>query len=214
VRHVPHCFTPSPWTGDVLRLSAETSRHLELVLRLHPGDVVTYTDGAGTLGEGTWDGAALRRGEELEVPIPEREVTIAVAPPKGIDRQRFVVEKLAELGVGRLVWLHARYGDANAPKRMKSLAWAVGALEQSRGARMLDVSGPLALGQLHGRVVLAHPGGAQLGDIDGSLTIAIGPAGGWHPGEIAAAGGTVSLGDRVLRTETAAIVAATIAMIR
>jgi len=45
----------------------------------------------------------------------------------------------------------------------------------------------------------------------GEVTIAIGPAGGCHPDEVAAAPGTITLGGGILRTETAAVVAAALA---
>ena len=211
MRHVPHCFLRPPWNGDRLDPPAETTRHLNRVLRLTPGDAVTYTDGEGVLGEGVWDGSAVQRGDEVETPAPVREITIAVAPPKGTDRQRFVVEKLGEIGVTRLVWLETRFGDALPPRPAKADAWAIGALEQSRGSRLLRVDGPVSPGDLSGHVVVAHPGGKSLSRIGRPSTIAIGPAGGWHPAELDARFERVSLGNRILRTETAAIVAATIA---
>lgn len=60
-------------------------------------------------------------------------------------------------------------------------------------------------------VVIAHFGGRDLAPTDRS--IAIGPEGGWSPGELAsAATRTVSLGETVLRSETAAIAAATLVL--
>ena len=53
---------------------------------------------------------------------------------------------------------------------------------------------------------MAEPGGRAV-DAD-DTTIAVGPEGGWSPGELDAAGETVALGDTVLRVETAAVAAA------
>ena len=191
---------------------AATARHLVGVLRLDPGRPVTYTDGAGTTGDGVWTGTEIRRGDESGVQ-PSGDVIIAVAPPKGSDRQRFVVEKLAELGVGRLIWLSTRYGDARPPKAAKADAWAIGALEQSRGAWKMCIEGPIRLEGLPPGFLLAHQDGESLRARGGPVTIAIGPAGGWHPDEIAVEARTVSLGTSVLRTETAAIAAAVLATI-
>ncbi len=56
--------------------------------------------------------------------------------------------------------------------------------------------------------VAAEPGGRPVGPAD--AVVAIGPEGGWSPGELAAAADRVSLGDTVLRVETAAVVATTL----
>ncbi|MEN8234340.1 MAG: RsmE family RNA methyltransferase [Actinomycetota bacterium] len=212
VRHVPHCYLPAPWVGDQLVPDDVAVRHLERVLRLVPGNAVSYTDGTGRVGIGTWAPPFIERGDEELTAHGPPMVAIAVAPPKGAERQRFVVEKLAELGVRRLTWLDARYSDAKPPKPDKAAAWAIGALEQSRGAWLLDVDGPLSLAELSGAVALAHPDGEPLGSGSQIDTIAIGPAGGWHPDEVAGVGKAVTLGERILRTETAAIVAATLAI--
>jgi RsmE family RNA methyltransferase len=54
--------------------------------------------------------------------------------------------------------------------------------------------------------VVAEPGGRHLEPSD--AVVAIGPEGGWTPEEITEAADSVDLGDRVLRVETAALVAA------
>ena len=56
--------------------------------------------------------------------------------------------------------------------------------------------------------VVAEPGGRNVAV--GDTSIAIGPEGGWSPRELANAGARVQLGPNVLRTETAALVAATL----
>jgi 16S rRNA (uracil1498-N3)-methyltransferase len=180
------------------------------VLRLDRGRPVSYTDGSGTTGEGIWEGTEIRRGAETSI-HPPVDVAIAVAPPKGSDRQRFVVEKLAELGVARLIWLSTRYGDARPPKTQKADAWAIGALEQSRGAWKMRVEGPIRLEALPADFVLADADGAPLRREAGPVTIAIGPAGGWHPEELVSPERTISFGAGVLRTETAAVTAAVLA---
>lgn len=205
--HVPHCFVPGPWDGERLTPAEAAARHLERVLRLAPGSDLTYTDGAGTVGAGKWRPPHIDRGVEQRLP-DEPRVTIAVAPPKSTERQRFLVEKLAELGVARLVWLAARYGDGRPPRPEKARAWAVGALEQSRGAWLLDIGGPVDVADLPVGAVLADRDGPSVGAGAVPDTIAIGPAGGWHPDELAIASRTISLGERILRTETAAIAAA------
>jgi RsmE family RNA methyltransferase len=55
-------------------------------------------------------------------------------------------------------------------------------------------------------VVLAEPGSVGLVD-EAVETVVVGPEGGFSAAELAAGVPTVSLGDRVLRVETAAVVA-------
>jgi RsmE family RNA methyltransferase len=197
--HIPHLLI-EPSDGDTVALSPEQRLHLEKVLRYKDGLALSYTDGAGLLGSGTWVGGQLIRGEERQV--PERSiVTIAVAPPKAKDRQRLIVEKLGELGVSRLIWLTTRFGQVRPPAPARTRAWAIAALEQSRSAFLLEV-GSGSLEDLPD-VVLADTGG---GTLDVSVqTLAIGPEGGWHPDELVGHP-TVRLSEQVLRTETAAIV--------
>jgi 16S rRNA (uracil1498-N3)-methyltransferase len=64
----------------------------------------------------------------------------------------------------------------------------------------------VAAGEVLPDAVVAEPGGREVTARD--RTIAVGPEGGWAPAEVAIAAGTVSLGERVLRVETAALVAA------
>jgi 16S rRNA (uracil1498-N3)-methyltransferase len=57
------------------------------------------------------------------------------------------------------------------------------------------------------RRLLAAPGGAPLGPVEGEVALFIGPEGGWEPAELAEAEAlgveAVGLGPRVLRADTA-----------
>ena len=123
---------PWPDTGK-LALSISQWRHLTKVLRKNRGDKVTYTDGLGTLGGGVLGNTEIIRGDEVFVERA-REVAIAVAPPANKDRQRFLVEKLAELGVSRLIWLRTKNGKNRVSSPTKVFSWVQTALEQSRGS--------------------------------------------------------------------------------
>ncbi len=198
--HVPHLYVPS-LAGDLVDVTPDQARHLSRVLKYPVDGSLSYTDGRGLVGEGRWTGSVLRRGEERRWVAPS-PVTVAVAPPKSKDRQRLIVEKLAELGVAELVWITTRFGQVPAPAEPRVKAWAVSALEQSRSAFLISVRVD-SLADLAG-IALADIGGAPF---TRSLAgIAVGPEGGWHPDELMERE-TVSLSDRVLRTETAAIVA-------
>ncbi len=211
--HVPHLYLPAPWEGPELALPPPAAHHLRRVLRRGDGAAVTYTDGAGALGDGTLHGGSLRRGEERSVPLPSPAVTVAVAPPRSADRARLVVEKLAELGVDRLIWVRTEHGQARPPQPAKVRAWAVGALEQSRGAHLLAADeGAVAPGDLTGTLWVADPSGDPPPAGAGPVTVLVGPEGGLAPGEVPAHGRRIGLGSRVLRTETAAVAAAVLAL--
>ena len=107
-KHIPHLYVPGPYAPGRIGVVEATRIHLEKVLRNSDPIEVSYTDGAGFVGKGVYSGGWIQRGRES---VHERAnpVTIGVAPPKNKSRARFVVEKLAEIGVARLLWLAARH---------------------------------------------------------------------------------------------------------
>lgn len=204
--HFPHLFVEGPWDDDTLGVTRDQLHHLEKVLRLTPGELVSYTDGRGTVGKGGFEGGRITRDLEETVPRPN-QLTLAVPPPASRDRCRFLVEKLSELGVARLVWLSTNRGEGRIPHAGKATSWAVSALEQSRGGWLIEVGPKLASwDDLDRPLVVAVPGG---GNEDFEVrTVAIGPEGGLDPAEIPADAASIDLGSTILRVETAAVVAA------
>ena len=209
--HVPHVFVPRPWPPAAVPIPPAAAHHLSRVLRVASGAPVSYTDGQGHVGEGRLLDEELARGAERFVAAPQVAITIAVAPPHDKDRLRFMVEKLAELEVRRIVFLRTRFGVGRLPDNSKALSWAIGALEQSQGAWLMEVeAGWTDPGTLDPTSVwVADPGAdQQAAAAPAAVTIAIGPEGGWAPGELPAGAFRFGLGRTVLRVETAAIVAA------
>ncbi len=211
MRHRPHVFVPEDWTDHLITVAPATELHLRRSLRLQAGASVSYTDGDGRTGEGVWTGAAIERGAETLVPASKPAVTIAVAPPTSKDRQRFIVEKLQELGVAELQWMRTQHGEGRAPRPDRAEAWAIGALEQSRGAYLIALSSA-DLSEVAGIGAVACAPGGELSIEDcrnpDRVVVAVGPEGGFSEAELAQFGRVASLGPTVLRTETAAIVAA------
>ncbi|MCP4303275.1 MAG: hypothetical protein GY788_00020, partial [bacterium] len=165
-RHTPHLYLTGPWSGGQIELGEQDRRHLEKVLRLERGAAVTYTDGAGRVGAGVFDGDVIERGSERPLDR-QNELTVAVSPPKNNSRLRFVVEKLAELGVAHLVWLVTEYSEGRLPRPEKAAAWSQAALEQSRGAWLMSISGPLTIADLDGlgTPLFADHGGGVVDDL-------------------------------------------------
>jgi 16S rRNA (uracil1498-N3)-methyltransferase len=147
-------------------------------------------------------------------------LTLAVALPKG-DRQKWMVEKLTELGVARLVPLVTARGvaEATAAAQARLERVVIEACKQCGRDTLMEI-GPaatidsLASASPAARRLIALPTAAPLDAAavraDGAEVIgAIGPEGGFTPEEIAAAdrGGflPVSFGPHILRIETAAV---------
>lgn len=200
-----------------IALDENTERHLLRVLRLRDGEDISVTDGAGR-----WRPTTLRHvgdGALLEPDGPVREharlaaTTIAAAIPKG-DRLEQLVQKTTELGVDRLVLLHCersvvRWKDDRIERqRARVQRIADEACRQSRRVWRMTVDGPVDAMSMLPTCAVAEPGGRAIAA--GDASIAVGPEGGWSEEELRAAADTVDLGATVLRTETAAMAAATL----
>jgi 16S rRNA (uracil1498-N3)-methyltransferase len=164
-------------------------------------------------------------GDELAAAAVPR-VTLVLAVFK-FDRMEWAIEKCTELGVSRIVPVIARRTDSHlaAATGKRAERWqriVVEASEQARRVSPPGVGSPIKLKEataLPGttRVVLSEcEKGVSLKDAlkshsEGELVLAVGPEGGWTEEELAAfhqAGWTsASLGDTILRAETAAIAA-------
>lgn len=212
MRRPPHLHLPGPWDGDEIEVPAPTITHLRTVLRMDLGAAVTYTDGVGTSGRGVWRGPTVTRGPERTVER-RRTLRVAVAPPKSRDRQRFTVEKLQELGVAELLWLPTARTVGRAPREDRAASWAVSALEQSRGSHLMAL-GSAAPDDLPGAIVLDPDATEPLAwpDAASAATVVIGPEGGFAPGEFEGFA-TARLGESIMRTETAAFVAAAVLLL-
>ena len=220
-------FVSHPTTPE---LADHDAHHLLDVLRLRPGESVVAGDGHGTWvpgrispsvagrsGRQVDPGAVLEvDGDPVFVPRGEPSVTVGFAPTKG-DRPEWVVQKLTELGVDRIVPLRTDRSVVvwDGPRADKALTrlrrTALEASAQCRRAHWPDVTEVLTLSGLAevagGEPVLAVPGGGPL--TTGMSVVAIGPEGGWSDEELAAPGARpgLGLGATVLRAETAALVA-------
>jgi len=218
--------------GDKAALTGKHAEHLSRVLRARVGQEFDVS-AAGRLRRGrvvaVEDGRVeFALGEELPAPAEANiNVTLLLAIYK-FDRMEWALEKLTELGAARIVPVVARRTDSRlakaAGKRVER--WrriAQEATEQSRRLAPPEILAPVRLKDAVGtealtRIVLAeseqsvsladvvrvHPAGE-------SLALAVGPEGGWAEDELrlfAEAGWTAaSLGERILRAETAAIAA-------
>lgn len=191
-------------------LSPEESRHALRALRLATGDRVTVFDARETWTgeiESTAGAVTVRLIEKLEAPKIAR-VVVAAAVPKGA-RLDWMIEKLAELGVAEFVPVRFARSvtEPGEGKRKRLDKIAVAAAKQS-GAPVMKISAEIRVDQLPADAILASPASADRAPSGGGC-IVIGPEGGLTAEEEARFPRRMSLGPTILRTETAAVVAAT-----
>ncbi|MFN8103391.1 MAG: RsmE family RNA methyltransferase [Acidimicrobiia bacterium] len=214
---VPHVVVDA--RGPSITLAPAVDRHLRRVLRLRDGACVSVTDGRGGAADAVLTPGGLEVGTWSTKPEPPR-VVLWAAIGKG-SRFDLVVEKATELGVASIRPLVCSRGEQREAKLRRWDAIARSAVEQSRGRWLPEVCEPVDLTTAlrAAKGVVLHPGargGATLVMRLQPSHIAVGPEGGFTEPEIEAAfdaGWTVcGLGPRVLRTETAAVVAAALAV--
>ena len=145
----------------------------------------------------------------------EPGLTVAFAPVKG-ERPEWVVQKLTELGIDRIVpllsersvvrWSGAR-GKATV-ERLRRVAREAAA--QCRRVWLPDLSDTMHFDELR---TLGAPDEVVLAQLSGDRptvaqhVVAVGPEGGWGTEELASGLSTVGFGLSVLRAETAAVTA-------
>lgn len=215
-------------------LGPEDSRHALRAVRLRRGEEVTVADGRGAVARGKLggerDGSAridLERTWRVERPRPVLEV--GLAPPKG-DRLAWAVQKLAELGVDRVTILRTERGvrawDESRQMRAVARLRAVSreAAMQARRPFVTEVFPPVSLDALAGPGAVMLNGEARLplakalARDPGTVRLLVGPEGGFTDAEAALAEASgvamASLGEGILRTETAAVVGASLVLAR
>jgi 16S rRNA (uracil1498-N3)-methyltransferase len=162
------------------------------------------------------------------------KITLVLAIFK-FDRMEWAMEKCTEIGVARIIPVIARRSDAHlagaaAKRHDRWLRIVRQAAEQSRRAAPPEIAAPVKLKALAAdlvaaesvtRVVLAESEeDMRLADClpssSNEIALAVGPEGGWADGELAwlydEGWVAASLGDTILRAETAAIVATALAL--
>lgn len=226
--HVPEPLA----TGAVLALPAAAAYHVARVLRLRPGAALVLFDGSGADFRGE---VAAVAGDRVEVRVGERTtglrdsplaITLVQAVSRS-ERMDWTLQKATELGVRRIQPVLSarsvvRLDERQAERKLRHWqAIVAGACEQSGRSVLPEVHAPrdlrryLAESPRDGqRLVLSPTGPASLAGLASMATrveLLIGPEGGLDDAELQAAAAAgyapVRLGPRVLRTETAGIVA-------
>ena len=219
-------------TGDTVRLAEEDARHASRVLRMKPGESCElFMDGgryAAEIHTITDSEVACRVLQALPSTEASLRVTLYQGLPKA-DKMELIVQKAVELGAERIVpvamsrcvvQLNARDG-AKKQERWQKIARE--ASKQSGRCMLPQVDCPITFKQLLQRLTEHDAAIVPWEDAEGysltafhrehadirSVAVVIGPEGGMSEEEVrqmqACGCKSVTLGPRILRTETAGL---------
>jgi 16S rRNA (uracil1498-N3)-methyltransferase len=219
-------------SGALVTLDGPEAHHAVHVLRMRSGQSLELFDGAGGWTTGVVRDVgkralAIEIGTVEHVPAAACRIMLATAIPKG-DRFDWLVEKATELGVDELIPLVTERSvvEPRASKLDRLRAAVVAACKQSRRRHLLEIREPVSFAEfLRGprsdqQAILADPHGAPWApsrddSAESSMLCAVGPEGGFTPGEVESAcqAGFLlrTFGASVLRVETAGVAYAAIA---
>lgn len=215
-------------------LDGSTARQMSKVLRLQQGDAITLLDGTGNVYHAqitaiSAQGVRARiQSQEANTNEPALRVVLASCVPKN-DQIELIVQKCTELGISEIVLVRSertvvRLDEPDLDRKLER--WrkiATEAAEQcgrSIVPRLRGVIGFAALVGMIGEFPLAIVAWEEENALSlrdalrqragvGSVLIVIGPEGGLTEREVelakSAGAVSVSLGGRLLRTDTAAI---------
>ena len=233
---IPRFYLALPLiVGNTVILTDRAFRHAVQVLRLKPGSPIVLFNGAGGEFQATLEHIERRQATARVEAFIDREVesplsiTLIQAISKG-ERMDYTLQKAVELGVHCIVPVLSERSVVNLPKDRRQKRWQhwqgvlIGACEQCARNRLPILSEPTELTHW-----LSNDSGSSLKlllnptaenhfnslvpNTDQPIHLLIGPEGGLSSGEIALAELSgfigICLGPRVLRTETAGVVALT-----
>jgi len=227
--------------GAEARLLPEEAKHAAQVLRMQPQDAFYAIDEDG--GRFLAKLLTVSKAEctaELFEALPDNEAPVRITVYQGLpksDKLELVVQKLTELGAARLVPVKmercvVKLDEKDGKKRQERLSKiAREAAKQCKRSASLEVEQPQTWKQLqksmqsHDLLLVPWEDAAGFGmkaahqafQDAKDIGLVIGPEGGMTAAEVAAieeiGARQVTLGPRILRTETAAITACALAML-
>ncbi|HEX5324393.1 MAG TPA: 16S rRNA (uracil(1498)-N(3))-methyltransferase [Capsulimonadaceae bacterium] len=218
-------------TAGTVLFEGQDAHHLHTVLRMRPGQTVYALDGEGHEYEAVLEEVGksrararlqAKRALNTELPI---KVTVAQALPRTLEKLEWVLQHGTEIGASGFIVFESARGRSDGERLVKKSArWQEivrSAAEQSHRAHLptvdaiLSFRAVLEIGRAHDLSVLAYEGErkTKLGQVlpkNASILAIIGPEGGFTDEEVASARAAgvvpVTLGPRILRTETAGLV--------
>ncbi len=225
--------------GDMVEITAKDFNHISHALRLQPGDIIIVNNGDGldyTVSLNKFSKSAII-GEIIKKEINKNEaevnITLAQAIPKNRNME-LVIQKCTEIGVKDIIPLQTertivQLSGKKKDKRLKR--WqriAREAAKQSERGIIPEVRDIHSIAKIksikddYDLVLVCWTGEkesnlkkiiSELAVKPENILITVGPEGGFTSQEVAQiAGKTITMGPRILRTETAGLVALTMVM--
>lgn len=233
-------YLPDAPAGDGFecKLSAEEGQHAGTVLRLKAGDIVECFDGRGRAWRCEIGFSGTTASVHALAALPSNESPLSVTLYQGmpkLDKLDLIIQKATELGVRRVVPVNMARSVARvegrdaARKRERWQRIAIEAAKQCSRSRVPEIAQPMgfsnAVAEIARHELMLMPYEMHRGRGINSLAVGaldigvmIGPEGGIAPSEAQAAQAAgalpLTLGPRILRTETAAIASVAMIMLR
>ena len=229
-------INPADITGETAQLTGPEAHHLRTVLRLSPGDPLTFFDGTGARYQARIERLLKDRVtatiiEHTLDPQPKVRLHLGQAMLKG-QRMDLVLQKATELGVEAIWLFRSEHVINKTPKEAQMERWQriiLEACKQCDRARIPELHAPQELTELMAHpppcdlrlIFWEHEARQRLNEVLAgqekacqSAFFLLGPEGGFSETEVACAKqegfAPVSLGPRILRAETATLAATAI----
>jgi len=205
--YIPNCDLDS----DYITLDDSKLHHLKNVLRMKNEDNVNISNGNGKLLIGKLSKNDVKVSSKKDY-VRNHETKIFVPALREKNRFRFMIEKLVELNVSKLVIGKTENSQNTRLEANRISNWAISAVEQSGSPFFPDIEVTEEIDFSIFRTCFDISGEPINKDTDKVDTFAIGPEGGWSPKELANFEIKYKITDFNLRSETAAVSAVSLIM--
>ena len=207
---IPTIFNPDINESDeVVEIGDDKLHHIKKVLRKENGSELIVTNGQGLILQGKLH----NRNVEISAKnIYNRTLSYSIFLPylRERNRFRFMLEKLTELNSHYIYIGSTENSQKTNIKENNIFSWLVSAIEQSGTPFIPEIEFVSRLDFDKFTNGLDVSGKTLLKNKKELKNIAIGPEGGWSKSELANFKSLLRLTDNSLRTETAAITAASL----
>ncbi|MFN5984387.1 MAG: RsmE family RNA methyltransferase [Fluviicola sp.] len=220
-------YIPDLTTDSIQILPEEESKHIVRVLRMKIGDQLLLLNGKGLIVEAEISDEHPKKCQVkvLNSKTLVREdggVHLAIAPTKNLDRIEWLTEKIVEIGATKLSFIQTENSERVNLKRERIERIAISALKQAKHDFLLEIEDLISFKDF----IKKYPTGSiahciesekkSIEEVIVSNRILIGPEGDFTQKEVdlALESGyeALNLGTARLRTETAGLVAVTLAV--
>ena len=227
-----------PNAANETEMPMDEAMHALRVLRLKSGDEMFLMDGDGTFYRAEVTIAATKHCMyEIKEALPQQKgwtgyIHLAMAPTKMMDRVEWLVEKATEIGFDEMSFLNCKFSERKSMRTVRLDKIAVAAVKQSRKPWKPKLNSFINFKEFvsqprEGRKYIAHCyeeieridlfSDLQNMPKDEKVTILVGPEGDFSFDEVQLAISkgyqSITLGNSRLRTETAGLLAVTMAQL-